>query len=68
LVYMSADISDMCEKNMRDASDCFAEFLHSSKKTILLITITVVSTLIISSIISMRLSKVTNLNARTQAP
>jgi hypothetical protein len=47
---------------MRNTFDSFMEFLRSSKKAILLITITVVITLIIGSVISAWLSKVTNLS------
>ena len=47
---------------MKNTFNSLIEFLHSSKRVILLITITVVVTLIISSVISIWLSKVTNLD------
>jgi len=47
---------------MKNTFGSFVKFLHSSKRAILLITLTAVITLIISSIISIWLSKVTNLN------
>jgi len=46
---------------MKEAFDSFIKFLRPSKRTILLITITAVITLIIGSMISIWLSKVTNL-------
>ena len=46
---------------MKDIFGSFVKFLRSSKKTILLVTITAVITLIIGSLISIWLSKVTNL-------
>ena len=47
---------------MKDAFNSLIKFLRSSKRAILLITITVVTTLVISSIISIWLGKVTYLN------
>lgn len=47
---------------MKDAFNSLIKFLRSSKKTVLLITITVVITLIIGSMISLWLSKVTKLS------
>lgn len=57
---------------IKDRFDSLFKFLRSSRKTILLMTITVVVTLVISSIISVWLSKISNLkipsvgNIRTQ--
>lgn len=47
---------------MKDKFGSFIKFMRSSKRTILLIAITAVTTLIIGSIISSWLSKVTSLN------
>lgn len=50
---------------MKEAFDSFTKLLRPSKRTILLITITAVTTLIVSSMISIWLSKVTNLKVPT---
>jgi hypothetical protein len=47
---------------MKNIIDSFLRFLRSSKRKMLLITITIVTTLIISSIIAIWLSKVAHLN------
>jgi hypothetical protein len=49
-------------QKMRGILNSLTEFQHSSKRAILLLTITVVITLIIGSVISAWLSKVTNLS------
>jgi hypothetical protein len=56
------EYTDVCRGNVKNAFDSFVKFLHSSKRTILLILITAVMTIVVNTVISIWLYRIVNVN------